>query len=194
MNSSDQPDLYAVLDVDPDASSEQLTHAYRALLRRHHPDTRPTAPDVHDHPHLEDARLQQVIHAYTVLRDPAQRARYDREHRPTPPRHREQHRTVPVAAPVVIGTMNQADPAWIAPVDTTPSTNNGLAPSELLEQLLHDLFAPPAEHPDTATLAYTARVSTAATVERGGQRGIRRRGAAVSGVRRTRAPTARPWG
>jgi curved DNA-binding protein CbpA len=143
MSSSDQPDLYAVLGVDPDASSAQLTHAYRALLRRHHPDTRPSAPDVHDHPHLEDARLQQVIHAYTVLRDPAQRARYDRQHRPTRPRHREQHRTVPVAATVVIGTVNQANPTWLAPADTTPTTSNGPAPGQLLHQLLHELFDPP---------------------------------------------------
>jgi curved DNA-binding protein CbpA len=143
MSSSDQPDLYAVLGVDPDASGEQLTHAYRALLRRHHPDTRATTPDVDDHPHVEDARLQQVIHAYTVLRDPAQRARYDRERRPTPPRRREQHRTEPApAATVVIGTVNETNPAWIAPVDTTPSTMNRLAPNELLQRLLHDLFDP----------------------------------------------------
>jgi curved DNA-binding protein CbpA len=144
MISSDQPDLYAVLGVDPDASGAQLTHAYRALLRRHHPDTRPSAPDVHEQSHVEDARLQQVIHAYTVLRDPAQRAHYDREHRPTPPRHREQHRTAPApAATVVIGTVNQANPAWIAPADTTPTTSNGPMAGALLHQLLHDLFDPP---------------------------------------------------
>jgi curved DNA-binding protein CbpA len=144
MSSSDQPDLYAVLGVDPDASSAQLTHAYRALLRRHHPDTRPTTPDVDAHPHVQDARLQQVIHAYTVLRDPAQRAHYDRERRPTPPRHREQHRTaLAPAATVVIGTVNQANPAWIGTIDTTPIHQNRPLPSELLQQLLHDLFDPP---------------------------------------------------
>lgn len=143
MSSSDQPDLYAVLGVDPDASGEQLTHAYRALLRRHHPDTRPITPDAHDHPHVEDARLQQVIHAYTVLRDPAQRAHYDRQRRPTRPPRREQHRTMPVAATVVIGTVNHANPAWITPVDTTPTTRNEPMAGDLLEQLLHDLFDPP---------------------------------------------------
>jgi hypothetical protein len=79
-----------------------------------------------------------------VLRDPAQRARYDRERRPTPPRRREQHRTEPApAATVVIGTVNETNPAWIAPVDTTPRTMNRLAPNELLQRLPHDLFDPP---------------------------------------------------
>jgi curved DNA-binding protein CbpA len=144
MSSSDQPDLYAVLGVDSDASGEQLTHAYRALLRRHHPDTRPATPDGQDHPHVDDARLQQVIHAYTVLRDPAQRAHYDRERRPSDPaQHHDRHRTMPAAATVVIGTVNQANPAWIAALHTPPIHQNWPAPNELLEQLLHDLFDRP---------------------------------------------------
>jgi hypothetical protein len=56
-----------------------------------------------------------------VLRDPAQRA-YDREHRSGgPAQHRDQHRTRPAVATVVIGTVNQAKPAWICLVEATPT-------------------------------------------------------------------------
>jgi DnaJ-class molecular chaperone len=101
MNSSRQPDLYAILGVDPAATAEQITHAYRDLLRRNHPDTRPTTPNIHDQAPTDDARLQQVIHAYALLRDPAQRARYDRGRRPSPPtRPDQQHQTaLPPGAP-----------------------------------------------------------------------------------------------
>ena len=33
-------DLYAILGVPPDATLAEIGHAYRSLLRRHHPDTR----------------------------------------------------------------------------------------------------------------------------------------------------------
>lgn len=72
-------DPYRVLGVEPSASASQITHAYRTLMRRHHPDTRTPAPQAAPSgPHQEhDAALQQVIAAYTVLRDPSQRADYD---------------------------------------------------------------------------------------------------------------------
>jgi hypothetical protein len=40
MTADQDQDLYPVLGVDPSASASQITHAYRALMRRHHPDTR----------------------------------------------------------------------------------------------------------------------------------------------------------
>jgi curved DNA-binding protein CbpA len=70
-------DLYAVLGVAPSASAAELDHAYRRLVRRHHPDTR-EAPEAE----ASDERLQQVLAAYAVLRDPAARAGYDRDHHP----------------------------------------------------------------------------------------------------------------
>jgi len=71
-------DLYAVLGLTPSATAAQLRHAYRAMVRQHHPDTRGVEPHragdaadqaVHD--------VQQVLNAYEVLRDPARRAAYD---------------------------------------------------------------------------------------------------------------------
>lgn len=69
-------DLYAILGVTPHATPDQLRHAYRSLLRQHHPDTRAI-----DRPQAGGAAalaLQEAMAAYEVLRDPVQRADYDR--------------------------------------------------------------------------------------------------------------------
>ena len=63
-------DLYARLGVPTDASPEAIEVAWRALLRRHHPDV--AGPDG-----LEQAKRINVAHDW--LSDPALRARYDRE-------------------------------------------------------------------------------------------------------------------
>ena len=83
-----RPDLYAILGVARNATQAEIIHAYRALLRRHHPDTR--APDDESHGAVSDTTLQQVLGAYTVLRDPIRRADYDRE--TTPPPHQTRRR------------------------------------------------------------------------------------------------------
>jgi molecular chaperone DnaJ len=67
-------DLYAVLGLSRDATQAEVSHAYRVLLRRHHPDTR-TGQVAQSAP--SDAALQQIIDAYAVLRDPERRAAYD---------------------------------------------------------------------------------------------------------------------
>jgi len=68
--------LYGVLRVATDATQEEITQAYRSLLRRHHPDMRQLADE--SQRAQSDAALQQVLTAYAVLRDPARRADYDR--------------------------------------------------------------------------------------------------------------------
>ena len=62
-------DFYAVLGVSKDAKPEEIKKAYRRLARELHPDVNPG----------EDAseRFKLVTHAYDVLSDPDQRARYD---------------------------------------------------------------------------------------------------------------------
>jgi curved DNA-binding protein CbpA len=141
MSSSHQPDHYAALGVQPDATDEQITHAYRALLRRHHPDTR--ASDAHDHARAADARLQQVIRAYAVLHDPARRAGYDRSHRPRAAQRDTRPHLGPPPATVVLGTPAQPKPAWIESVDTSAANPTWSARGDLLAALLHDLLDRP---------------------------------------------------
>ena len=75
-------DLYAVLGLTPGATPAELRHAYQAMLRQHHPDTRGAGPgpasDAADQADQADQAVQQVLTAYQVLRDPVRRAAYDR--------------------------------------------------------------------------------------------------------------------
>lgn len=69
-------DLYTILGLSPQATQDQITRAYRGLLRQHHPDTRDLT--VIAQAAASDAVLQHVLAAYAVLGDPARRATYDR--------------------------------------------------------------------------------------------------------------------
>lgn len=92
----------AVLGLLPDASAAQISHAYRALLRKHHPDTRTI-----EHAHqiaASDIALQQILPAYAVLGDAGRRAEYDARtganasdaaHHPAPPFPRANRRGQP---------------------------------------------------------------------------------------------------
>ncbi|MFE4835759.1 J domain-containing protein [Arthrobacter sp. NPDC056691] len=70
MTSSPAPDYYAALHVSRAASQEEIARAYRALMRRHHPDVAggDAVPD----------ELQLIMEAFAVLRDPKRRAAHDR--------------------------------------------------------------------------------------------------------------------
>jgi curved DNA-binding protein CbpA len=65
-----QPDFYAVLGLAHGASSEAVKKAYRALARRHHPDTNAGSP-------ASEQRFKAIAAAYTVLSHPERRTRYD---------------------------------------------------------------------------------------------------------------------
>jgi hypothetical protein len=76
---------YQVLGVAEDASIEQIRRAYRALVRRYHPDH---LGDRAQNP-LSKAEAEQHIRelnaAWQELRDPDRRAHYDRRLTPSPP-------------------------------------------------------------------------------------------------------------
>ena len=63
---------YSVLVISPDADHASIKAAYRAQMKRHHPDR---------NPHREDANniAASINLAYEVLGDPVSRSRYDRE-------------------------------------------------------------------------------------------------------------------
>lgn len=84
-------DYYAILGVESSADAAAIRLAYRKLMRRYHPDVN----------RAEEAaeQAQSINQAYACLRDPQERASYDRQraapkpapvftagHRPTPPR------------------------------------------------------------------------------------------------------------
>src|SRR5436190_2076434 len=64
-------DLYARLELRSTASAEAIEVAWRALLKRHHPDVAGDAG--------ADERAKRINIAHDWLSDPALRARYDRE-------------------------------------------------------------------------------------------------------------------
>jgi curved DNA-binding protein CbpA len=85
-------DYYSILGVSVDSEDVVIHAAYRALMRRYHPDINQT--------HEGAKRSQSINEAYDVLRDPARRATYDsaaNAHRktagpppsPEPPKHEE---------------------------------------------------------------------------------------------------------
>ena len=66
-----EPDLYAALDVPPDADEAEIRRAYQKLARRHHPDLAPGDPE-------GARRFAAAARAFEVLSDPELRRRYDR--------------------------------------------------------------------------------------------------------------------
>jgi DnaJ-class molecular chaperone len=70
-----EPNHYDVLRVKPAASQQEISRAYRALMRTHHPDLDGGPADGGE---LRRGELLQIMEAFAVLGDPARRAAYDR--------------------------------------------------------------------------------------------------------------------
>ncbi len=66
-----EPDYYSILSVRREASLEEIKQAYHQLVTRFHPDVHPDDTDA-------EASLRSLNQAYAILRDPRQRASYDR--------------------------------------------------------------------------------------------------------------------
>ncbi|GAA3067928.1 J domain-containing protein [Streptomyces glomeratus] len=106
-------DLYAVLGLQPSATAEKITSAFRARVRELRPDTRVDAATA--------ARFGEVRAAYETLRDPVLRAAYDQRHQHTlPASDRGSAPTAPArpACPyvVVLGDVRPDPPLRAGPV------------------------------------------------------------------------------
>ncbi len=69
MASMNEKDYYAILEVEQDASTEEIRRAFQKKARKLH-------PDVNKEPDAED-RFKEVSEAYAVLSDEGKRKRYD---------------------------------------------------------------------------------------------------------------------
>jgi DnaJ-class molecular chaperone len=66
----DEKDLYSILGVAKNASTEDIKKAYRRLAREHHPDVNPNNPKAEE-------RFKEISVANSVLSDEEKRKRYD---------------------------------------------------------------------------------------------------------------------
>ena len=64
-------DPYEVLQVQRNASAEEIKKSYRRLARQYHPDANPDDPEAEE-------KFKEIAFAYEVLSDPEKRSRYDR--------------------------------------------------------------------------------------------------------------------
>lgn len=67
---TEQPDYYAILEIEPAASRRQIEEAYESLAKRYQPDA--------DQPPTEPEKMRLVDEAFDILDDPERRAGYHR--------------------------------------------------------------------------------------------------------------------
>lgn len=101
-------DLYGRLGIKPTATPDQLKAAYRAAIRKVHPDVNGGRADA-------TRKAQQLNEAYELLADPAARAAYDRARKASLARSRSRKRArakarrhVEPAAPPDLGDAGEA--------------------------------------------------------------------------------------
>lgn len=68
-------DYYKILEVDPSASQDEIKSQYRFLVQGFHPDKYSSA----ESKAKAEEKLKQINEAFSTLKDPAKRARYDSE-------------------------------------------------------------------------------------------------------------------
>jgi curved DNA-binding protein CbpA len=138
----DDRDPYSLLGVSRQASSSDISRAYRRAARETHPDNRRGDP-------LAAERFNAVTDAYETLRDPGRRAAYDRAHpivrsvtrravygAPPPVRLGPPRRsTVAFGVPVEPIPLGRRPPLWAGPVEVTSRAGARSTPSAGFDDL-----------------------------------------------------------
>ena len=133
-------DYYALLRVSPEADTAVIRAAYRALMRRYHPDVNASVDAV--------AKAKAINEAYACLRDESNRAAYDRQRMPRSGGRRPASPASPARRPRPIwnGPTPHAEPSmpWFRP---TWGKAVGLGIAALITSLTFTLTStiPPAE-------------------------------------------------
>lgn len=68
---------YAALHVTPDATTAEIQHAFRALMRLRHPDVEAAARAGAGAGTGDGDEARRILESFAVLRDPRSRAEYD---------------------------------------------------------------------------------------------------------------------
>jgi curved DNA-binding protein CbpA len=142
-------DYYAVLGLSPQADDVVVHAAWKALLRKHHPDT--NASD------RATERAREINEAFAVLGKPDSRADYDRSRggrpaiaphrqpppifRPAPPRHRRIRGPAISLILLLLVAAPTAALALLANPDTAPATHRTLVAYTAGSPLASDLLA-----------------------------------------------------
>jgi curved DNA-binding protein CbpA len=142
-------DLYARLELPIDCSFEAVEVAWRALLKRHHPDVAGPAAD---------GVAKRINVAHDWLSDPDLRARYDRERHPQPARSG----TIRGGRPVRGGPRPQAQPTAAA----RPVRRRPIDPEEALARHLERIASLTPDELDRLTLAETQPIAFVASIAR----------------------------
>jgi hypothetical protein len=127
---SNRDDPHAVLGVTRTATPAEISHAYRDLLRRHHPDTRTTEDD-----HAHDLALNEVLNAYADLH----RKRSGPNDHDQPIRPRPQPEDSQVHPVVVLGHVHPAIRATPARIGHYGTEGTRSTPINLLVAFLEAL-------------------------------------------------------
>ncbi len=64
-------DCYEILEIDKNASEEEIKKAYRRMAKKYHPDSNPGDK-------VAEQKFKEVNEAYSILSDPDKKANYDR--------------------------------------------------------------------------------------------------------------------